>query len=343
MNEEPPVREAIELRNALEGVRRARAKVYAPRELAAAEASAEQAISFCHRTVSEKTGVLNYDLVRLRLKEARRLVDVAWRKARGAEDKARSEAEVLIEAGARELGEAEASIKGLPIGVTQRAQLARARVALASARAHWRSGEWEGAAKDARFALEASEETNRRAGSFLRSYTTSDHAAKWARWFEETVEHSRRTGDSVVIVDKLRRRCHLYRAGVHLRSYKADLGGPLWDKMRAGDRATPEGKYRIVRKRPQGQTEYYKALLIDYPNNEDRIQFAQAKKKGWIPRHARIGGLIEIHGGGGRNEDWTLGCVALANRDIDDLFEKVQVGTPVTIVGTITRGAPVSG
>ena len=48
---------------------------------------------------------------------------------------------------------------------------------------------------------------------------------------------------------------------------------------------------------------------------------------------ARPGGLIEIHGEGGRGEDWTRGCVALSNRDMDDLFRRVAVGTPVTIVG----------
>ncbi len=82
-----------------------------------------------------------------------------------------------------------------------------------------------------------------------------------------------------------------------------------------------------------GQSKYYRALLLDYPNDADRERFAAAQRRGEIPRDARIGGLIEIHGEGGRGQNWTEGCVALSNRDIDDLFPRVSVGTPVTIVG----------
>ena len=160
---------------------------------------------------------------------------------------------------------------------------------------------------------------------------------------QQTIDLSRRTGDSVVLVDKLRHKCFVYRGGGLVRTFDVDLGGTLWDKMHSGDRATPEGMYRIVKKRPRGDTIYYKALLINYPNEEDRAQFAIAKQKGWVSRRAGIGGLIEIHGEGGRKEDWTLGCVALANRDMDELFQLVNVGTPVTIVGTISRIAPISG
>ena len=160
----------------------------------------------------------------------------------------------------------------------------------------------------------------------------------------DTIALSRRTGDYVILVDKLKHKCHLYQSGRLVRSYAIDLGGPIRDKQRSGDRATPEGMYRVVQKRARGQTTYYKALLINYPNDEDRAEFAMAKRRGWVSRRASIGGLIEIHGEGGRNEDWTLGCMALANRDMDELFRLVDVGTPVTIVGTIGRPpAPAQG
>jgi len=57
-----------------------------------------------------------------------------------------------------------------------------------------------------------------------------------------------------------------------------------------------------------------------------------------IPRGASMGGLIEIHGNGGRGKDWTKGCVALRNSDMDDLFRRTSVGTPVTIVGGDGQG-----
>jgi lipoprotein-anchoring transpeptidase ErfK/SrfK len=57
-------------------------------------------------------------------------------------------------------------------------------------------------------------------------------------------------------------------------------------------------------------------------------------KRGELHLRARIGGLIEIHGEGGQGRDWTNGCVALSNRDMDEVFALARVGTRVTIVGT---------
>ena len=198
-------------------------------------------------------------------------------------------------------------------------------------------GDYDVAAREAGLARSITDEIRGRGRSFIETFTTGHEAQKWARDVRATVDASRRSGDYAIVVDKLHHKCHLYRAGTLARTYDVDLGGPVGDKLRAGDRATPEGTYKIMQKRGLGQTTYYKALLINYPNDEDRARFALAQQKGWISRRSRIGGLIEIHGEGGRREDWTLGCVALANRDMDDLFSHVQVGTPVTIVGTIGR------
>jgi murein L,D-transpeptidase YafK len=126
----------------------------------------------------------------------------------------------------------------------------------------------------------------------------------------------------------------LLAKGVPVRRYDAEIGAnALGVKRRQGDRATPEGRYRIVKKKDRGQSTYHRALLLDYPNDQDRKRFAAAKRRGEIPRGAAIGGLIEIHGDGGRGQNWTEGCVALANPDMDDLFARVPVGTRVTIVG----------
>lgn len=81
------------------------------------------------------------------------------------------------------------------------------------------------------------------------------------------------------------------------------------------------------------RSRYYKALLINYPNDDDRRQFTAAKKKGLIPKYAGIGGLIEIHGGG--KSGMTYGCIGMENDQMDELFSIVDVGTPVTIVGTV--------
>ena len=232
---------------------------------------------------------------------------------------------------------AEESIAGSPVAPAVRANLARARVAIRTAEARYRAGAYDVAAKEAAFAKSTTDEIRGRVRSFLESYTTGAAAQKWARWVRETIEISSRSGDYAIVVDKLQHKCHLYRGGHLQHVFQADLGGTIQDKLRAGDRATPEGMYRIVQKKGPGQTAYYKALLINYPNDEDRAAFNTAKQRGWISRFARIGGLIEIHGEGGRREDWTLGCVALENRDMDELFRVVSVGTPVTIVGTLAH------
>ena len=95
-------------------------------------------------------------------------------------------------------------------------------------------------------------------------------------------------------------------------------------KRVAGDGATPEGVYRVTRKKSGGETRYYKALLLSYPNAEDRERFERERALGRIAADALIGSLIEIHGEGGRGKNWTDGCVALTNDEMDELFEAVD-------------------
>ena len=138
----------------------------------------------------------------------------------------------------------------------------------------------------------------------------------------------------VILVLKEKNLLLLLRNGETVERYDAEVGAnALGVKRSQGDRATPEGRYRIVKKKDLGQSVYHRALLLDYPNAEDRRRFAAAKKRGEIPRASAIGGLIEIHGDGGRGQNWTDGCVALRNRDMDELYARVPLGTRVTIVG----------
>jgi hypothetical protein len=75
-------------------------------------------------------------------------------------------------------------------------------------------------------------------------------------------------------------------------------------------------------------------LLLDYPNAADRRRFNSMKKTGEIEMRARIGGNIEIHGGGRVASDWTDGCISLEDSDMADLYREAYTGMPVTIVGT---------
>lgn len=158
--------------------------------------------------------------------------------------------------------------------------------------------------------------------------------ARWQRWADAAVAASRSAG-AAVVVDKLGHRCLLLVRGRTVASFPAELGrNALADKLYAGDAATPEGVYRVLEKREEGATIWYRALLLDYPTAEDRREFAAARRAGLVPRGRGVGGLIEIHGHGGRGSDWTNGCVALRNPDMDALYDRLPLGAQVAIVGT---------
>jgi murein L,D-transpeptidase YafK len=163
-------------------------------------------------------------------------------------------------------------------------------------------------------------------------YADRSHINKWQRMAEETIAESKNRGVPVIIVNKSKRVLALYNNGVPFKTYNVGLGrnGSL-DKLRAGDNSTPEGEYRVIKK--ISVSRYHKALLINYPNEDNRRNFIRAKKKGLIPAGARIGGLIEIHGGG--KDSMTYGCIAMDNNAIDYIFSLVPVGTKVTIVGAV--------
>ncbi len=163
----------------------------------------------------------------------------------------------------------------------------------------------------------------------------NDEAQKidlWRGWVDEALRDSRRTGTYAVIVDKSAHKTHLVRKGELVRTYECELGyNSAQNKLFEGDGATPEGRYKVVSVKSRG-SRYYKALLIDYPNQRDKMRFKANKSKGIVSPQARIGGFIEIHGEGGKGQDWTEGCVALSNADMDHLLRYVTMGTQVTIV-----------
>jgi hypothetical protein len=176
---------------------------------------------------------------------------------------------------------------------------------------------------------------------FLSNYF--EGLSKWRRWADETLAWSKNNNAAVIIVDKFAQKCYVYNDGKLKKEFYAELG-PHWigTKQYRGDRATPEGRYHITKKKTNHQTKYYKALLINYPNDEDQARYSANVKKGSIPKRG-IGNLIEIHGGGGKGINWTDGCVALTNDDMDKLFALVSVGTPVTIVGSLRSLQEING
>lgn len=167
----------------------------------------------------------------------------------------------------------------------------------------------------------------------LVRYADRNQISRWRSQVDQALAESRREGNDVIVVSKIDRNLILYRKGSRVRNFNAGFGfNFLADKLYSGDKATPEGEYKIIKKLDRSR--YYKALLIDYPNREDQKRFALAKRKKLIPHNVGIGNLIEIHGGGGNNS-MTNGCISLQDNHISDLFNQVDVGTPVVIVGTL--------
>ena len=135
-----------------------------------------------------------------------------------------------------------------------------------------------------------------------------------------------------ILVEKSKRLMHVFSNGIKIKTYRVSLGfRPRGKKHCEGDGKTPEGKYSIVSKNYNSIA--YKSFGISYPNSADR-QFAAR-------HHKSAGGNIMIHGlmnGLGywgkfhRFIDWTAGCIALTNNEMDDLFLHVDVGCKIEII-----------
>ena len=144
--------------------------------------------------------------------------------------------------------------------------------------------------------------------------------------------------DSVlIIVNKSHYVLEVYYRRKKIREYKAVFGPkPLDDKKMEGDRCTPEGWFSIQTR--NSKSKYNKFLLLNYPNDSTIAHFNDMKAKGAVPKSARIGGAVGIHGIWKGGDDmiekgvcWTDGCVAIKNKDVDELYNLVDVGTRVFI------------
>lgn len=140
-------------------------------------------------------------------------------------------------------------------------------------------------------------------------------------------------------VAKRERRLIVYDDTEPIRSYPIVLGPePEGAKMYEGDFRTPEGEYSIVAKYPHQR--WSRFLLIDYPTPVNLRVHAWTKEAGLLPSNGRgvpgAGGQVGIHGTSDesrnrRGENWTQGCISLFNRDVEELYALVDVGTRVVI------------
>jgi hypothetical protein len=222
--------------------------------------------------------------------------------------------------------------------------LASAGLALQEARAHVEGGHVERARPLIESAAGHLTRAEAQALDQMRRYADGPTVTRWGRWARETADWSRTRQAAAILVSKAERRLWLYQDGRVVRDYAIELGyNGLPDKLYEGDGATPEGRFRVtMMKKGRSQTRFYKALLLDYPTPDHRRRLSAAKEEGRVPARKTVGGLIEIHGRVPGEDDRTSGCVSIRNEQMDVLFEAVEPGTPVTIIGALTRDNPVA-
>ena len=135
-----------------------------------------------------------------------------------------------------------------------------------------------------------------------------------------------------VVVKKSERKMVLLNNGQIIKEYPISLGlNPIGHKQQRGDQRTPEGTYVLNQRNPASK--FHKSILFSYPNDEDR---RQAIARGFDP-----GGDLAIHGLPVRTKeeewdyierDWTDGCIAVTNDEMDEIWQLVHIGTPIEIL-----------
>jgi L,D-transpeptidase-like protein len=336
----PPVYTRNTAQAAVEAARAEGAPEWAPRTLAEARALLDQGLDAYGRQERRVFFLRDFTV-------AKALLEMTAARGRAAESEARDRrgqmtlrAQTLLGRATEMVGISRAFASMIPLQPYERRQLARARLVLFEALDRFRDGDHKACVQLAGLADSLADDVS--AACSVRALRFEDPSLlrRWRGMIDETIRWSRATGGVAIVVRKTEHSLTLYRGGVPRVTYRTDLGtNTVADKSFAGDYATPEGRYRIIAKRGSRETKYYKALLLDYPNPEDLARFARDRRAGLV-RGGGPGRDIEIHGEGGRYNDWTKGCVAIANAQMDVLFDAVVIGTPVTIVGSEDSSHP---
>ncbi|ARD22813.1 MULTISPECIES: L,D-transpeptidase family protein [Shewanella] len=135
----------------------------------------------------------------------------------------------------------------------------------------------------------------------------------------------------LVVVNKSESSMSIYHQGQKLKTYRIAMGDtPQGHKLKEGDQRTPQGRYTLDYKK--SDSAFYKSIHISYPNEEDRLR---ASALGVSP-----GGMIMIHGQNPNSPltpeqaqqfNWTNGCIAVTNKEMDELWRVIEEGTPIEI------------
>jgi hypothetical protein len=222
----------------------------------------------------------------------------------------------------------------IPLPQTARLEYSKGNLLYSEAEQHFADGEYVLCEKKIADAGVSIYNSYRKTMNFLKNYF--EGYTTWQQWAWNAIDSSILTQSSVILVDKFSRYLFIYQNGILTKTFHVELGANwIGDKRCAGDKATPEGFYRVTEKLDSRRTKFYKALLLNYPNEKDLESFNMERQNGTLHESTDIGGAIEIHGEGGVGSDWTNGCIALRNSDMDIVYGYSSTGTLVIIVGSL--------
>lgn len=337
----PPMEAIQQAQSGLSYAREVEAEKYAPRLMVSAEGSWQLAMNEWKYQNERLIFMRNYEKLLRLTGETSQQASMAAEKALHTKDSLQSGLSNKLKAVGHKIDHFQANYAYLPLNGTTRQNFSNARLRYLESKQTFERGDYKQVGLNLDVASQLITKSVSEAHNFLSGYFKD--LPKWRRWADETIAWSRNSNATVIIVDKFAHKCYVYQGGKMKKEFDAELG-PNWigTKLYRGDKATPEGKYHVTKKKARRETKYYKALLINYPNDDDKARYDVNVKNGTIPKRG-IGNLIEIHGDGGKGINWTEGCVALTNEDMDKIYGMVSVGTPVTIVGSLRSLKEING
>ena len=328
----PPIEEISQARESLATAKNKKAGKYASETLREAERLYKWAMKEWETQNNKFFIFRDYALTRdLALKSINKSTN-AGNEAKKVKDKLQNRVESELATLKKQISKFEKYYEHLAIGQSTLRSFHRGKTRFLEAQIEFEKNNLQEAAKLTKKAIEgvttAEKAAHIKLVEFFKSYPSWEKNTKLAYSLSKQ-------GQTVILVDKLQSTCFILKGGKEYKSFPAEFGKSwMGDKMYAGDKATPEGVYKVTEKKSRARTKYYKALLINYPNGEDQRRYDRMVKTGEISRRTGIGGLIEIHGDGGKGVNWTDGCVALANNEMDVVYNQCSVNTPVIIVGS---------
>jgi hypothetical protein len=338
LHPKPPSYQIALSRKALSKANHANAENYAPGTFNEAERNWQKILKLWRQENKKAFYRRNYNQLERLAEQTRLVAQESERQAAKARDSLKNVARIELALLLEKVAEFKTQFGQMPIDESLRKNAIRGELLVLEGQAALKREQVKHALHKFKLAEQLIGQSGNEVSEMLNEYLSN--IPLWRRWSQETVTASKDNQDLAIIIDKFNHTLYIYDNGQLTNKYPIELGKNwIGHKKQKGDNATPEGQYTITRKIQNGQSKYYKALVINYPNQKDLQDFLIAKQQGKLPKNAQIGGSIEIHGEGGKGINWTQGCIALTNDDLDKIFDRVKIGTPVTIVGSLNGAA----